>query len=949
MLLLIRRTRALGFRLAGGALCFLAALLVTQPVAGQATQAAIIGTVTDTSGAVLPGVTVTATGAGLAAPRDAVTNERGEYRLSALPQGVFTLSFDLPGFQPVKREGVRLPVGFTATIDQVLGLGSVEETITVSGQSPLVDVTNPSTSVDLSSEGLEILPTTRDGLKAFMAQVPGMRTNLDVGASSMTDTITIRAYGQSGAPWQMLEGIMFASSGGSGVQGAHVDFNAIESTRLQTVGSSAEMPRRGPFIDSVAKSGSNQFHGEAVAYGSSDSLEGSNLNDSLRAAGVRGVPKLHGMWDYSGAFGGRIIPNKLWFFVSGRAEGYDREILNAFREDGSPILVETDQAFHAEKLTWQVSQQNKVTLFYHGALDLQIRGASQFRPAESMEIHRGPVSMYKGEFQTVRGNSMVASIQYGNWYKHAYYFALPGYRGEGHKVSTVDTVTQFVTGDHLSDQRVEDYFRNHTKGSISFYGADFIRGSHQLKAGFDHLFGGYPHKQGSMPAGNYQLRFQNGVPAEIDTFNYPVRPYNDNHYLGVYLQDAWTFSPRLNLSLGARYAYDNAYAPAQCQEPGQFAAPKCYDKLQARIWHSVVPRAHFALDLMGNGKSVLKGGYGMFVNLREVNPEIVAANRNNRQTTRWRWRDLNGNRNYDPGEVNLDPNGPDFLSISGVTNAILNPNEPQPKSDEWSLTFERELRGNWGIRSTFVYARNYNLRGTEEYLRPFSMYNIAVTNPDPGADGAVGTSDDPNRTITYYEYPASVSGIDFAGTTLVGVPYDQKYTTVEVAGTRRMANQWQMNTSLSFTKTDNPFDDRQNLNPNTLINTDQEYWEYTAKASGGYVFPFDLVASVNFERRRGLPQSRQHQFGGGATIRTIVLNTDPLGTIRLPSTNLVDFRFAKRIRIRGSSTLEGRFDFFNVFNANFVTGRNLRSGSNYLVPNNIILPRILQVGATYNF
>jgi outer membrane receptor protein involved in Fe transport len=91
------------------------------------------------------------------------------------------------------------------------------------------------------------------------------------------------------------------------------------------------------------------------------------------------------------------------------------------------------------------------------------------------------------------------------------------------------------------------------------------------------------------------------------------------------------------------------------------------------------------------------------------------------------------------------------------------------------------------------------------------------------------------------------------------------------------------------------------------------------------------------------------QYTGGQTIRSIVLNTDPLGTIRLPSTNLVDFRFAKRIRIHGSGTLEGRFDFFNVFNANFVTGRNLRAGSTYLVPNAIILPRILQMGVTYNF
>ena len=920
------------------------------PAAGQATQASIIGVVSDTSSSILPGVTVVARGPALqVAQVEAITNENGEYRLS-LPPGTYTLTFELPGFQTVKREGLRLAVGFTATIDQAMGLGTVEETITVSGQSPLVDVTNPATSVDLSSESLELLPTTRDGLKAFMGQVPGMRTNLDVGASSMTDTIVIRAYGQQGAPWQMLEGIMFASSGGNGVQGAHVDFNAIESTRLQTVGSSAEMPRRGPFIDSVVKSGGNEFHGELVAYGSSDALEGDNVDAELAAAGVRNVPKLHGMWDYSGSGGGRIIRNKLWFFVSGRSEGYNREILNAFYPDGTPILIETDQAFHAEKLQWQVSKQNKVTLFYHGALDIQRRGASQFRPPESMEIHRGPVSMYKGEWQTVRGNSMVGSLQYGNWYKHAYYFALPGYNGEGHKVATIDDTTQFVTGDHLSDQRVEDYFRNHLKGSFSVFGSRFAGpGTHQIKTGFDYLFGGYPHKNGTRPAGNYQLHYQNTVPFSIDTFNYPVRPFNDNHYLGVFVQDAWAVSRRLNLNLGVRYAYDNAYAPPQCLAQTDFAPGACYDEIQMRLWNSIVPRIHFALDLTGDGKSVLKGGYGMFVNLREVNPEVVTANRNNRTTTSWVWHDNNNNRLFDPGEVDFDPNGNDFRSISGVTDAVPNPNEVQPKSDEWSLTFEREVKRTWGLRGTAVYARNYDLRRTEEIYRPYSSYNIAITNPDPGPDGRVGTNDDPGVTQTYWEYPLSLNGRQFAGTTLVDWPGNQTYKTFEVAATRRLSGGWQVNTSVSFTRADADFADRQALNPNSEINTSERFWENTAKVSGGYVLPFDIVASANFERRLGMPQSRQVQYTGGTTIRSIVLNTDPLGTIRLPSTNLVDFRFAKRLRIGGRHTLEGRFDFFNVFNANFVTARNLRAGSTYLVPSAIILPRILQLGATYNF
>ena len=298
---------------------------------GAGNPAGITGVVTDNSGAVLPGVTVTATSPALQVPSVmGVSDDRGEYRLSPLPIGVYTVLFELPGFQSVRREGVRLTVGFTARVDLQLNLGGLEETVTVSGASPLVDTTSTATSTELTREQLEVLPTSRDGFHAFMNQAPGVRTNLDVGSSGLGDTVVFKFYGQVGSPWQMVEGVVASAPTFLGAQGSHVDFNAIEGTRVQTVGSNAEMPRRGLLVDSVVKSGGNDFHGTLVAYGSGSGLESNNIDDGLEAAGIR-LARLHTVQDFAGTLGGRIIRNKLWFFGGYRYQRVDREILDAYR------------------------------------------------------------------------------------------------------------------------------------------------------------------------------------------------------------------------------------------------------------------------------------------------------------------------------------------------------------------------------------------------------------------------------------------------------------------------------------------------------------------------------------------------------------------------------------------------------------------------------------------
>jgi outer membrane receptor protein involved in Fe transport len=801
-----------------------------------------------------------------------------------------------------------------------------------------------------------------------MNQAPGVRTNLDVGSSGLGDTVVFRAYGQEGSPWQMLEGVLASAPTAAGTQGSHVDFNAIDGTRVQTVGSNAEMPRRGLLVDSVIKSGGNDFHGIGVLYGSGPKLEANNISPGLAATGIR-LAKLHTVQDFAGNMGGRIIRNKLWFFGGGRYQKVTRDILDAFDPDGTPIANVKKGNYYLGKASYQVTPNNSITGFYHLTNDYELRGASRFVPRESMLEKNNPVWMTKVEWQTVRGNSLVASIQYGRWdFNGVYDGVTPG------KVSTMDIGTQFVTGDLFfqganANGRRADEGRHHTKGVVSWYKRDLLGGNHDIKAGVDHLWSWFDDFNVGPEAGKlgYQLRFNNGVPFQLATINAPVRGPNHGNYVGVYGQDSWTLARRLTLNLGVRVEHDNAYAPAQCRDAAPFAAAQCWDAIQLVVFNSIAPRAHVAFDVTGDGKTVLKGGYGRFNQLRELQPDVTNINQNVLATTIWDWHDNNGNKLYEPGEVDLNPNGLDFRSISGTVLGVVNPNEKQPKMDEFSLTFERELLANTSVRVTGVYTRTINQHGLSEISRD-GQYTIPITNLDPGPDGRLGTGDDTGRTITYYEYPTSLGSAAFSKTMITNNPAaDANYKTFEIAATKRPFQGWQLGASYTTTWLDIPiacgisgsglgsgaplmwFPNRCLTNPNQAFNTAFNTREWQAKLSGAYNLPYGILASANYDMRSGAPQARQVLFTGGQTIKSIAVHVEPIGSIALPNTHELDVRAAKRVNVGRARTVELRFDVYNVLNKDTVTARNLLSGANYLRPSLILFPRILQVGATFTF
>src|SRR5437762_13356139 len=238
-------------------------------VAAQGQEAVILGRVTDESGAVLPGVTVTASSPALQVGQVSdTTNARGEYRLTALPIGTYTVDYALPGFQSIRRADVRLTAGFTAQIDEVLKLGAVAETITVSGAAPVIDTRSTSGRTQLTRETLDVIPTARAGVESAMVQAPGVRTNIDFGNLNVNPEF--RAFGRSNDSWSRIEGVPTTSPKSAlNASGTRYDYGALEETIVQTVGNEAESPTQGIQINAIVKSGSNEFHGSGFWAGGS--------------------------------------------------------------------------------------------------------------------------------------------------------------------------------------------------------------------------------------------------------------------------------------------------------------------------------------------------------------------------------------------------------------------------------------------------------------------------------------------------------------------------------------------------------------------------------------------------------------------------------------------------------------------------------------------------------
>jgi hypothetical protein len=943
-----------------------ACLAIAVPAAAQRiSSSSISGTVTDESAAVMPGVTVTATSTALQVPQlVTVTDSTGFYRFADLPAGVYAIRYELSGFQSLRRDDLQLSVGFAARVDVSLKVGALEETVTVAGASPIVDVTSTrggqTLSADLVNKEIPITHTYAD----IVRMTPGMRvsTTPNIGVLGNAALTSFSAYGQSGQDQVMIDGVESPSN-------TFPDFSSTQEIDVKTFGNSADVASPGVVFNIVMKSGGNEFHGRESEQFMNHSFQSNNLDDQLRAQGLGTGDAIRYYNDINGELGGRIVRDKLWFFGAIRDRRNQRSVsgfaLNAGPDgqlgtgDEPPFLPIASTTNSTIKLSYQPGKAYQVVGFYtyENTVDegvLGTKGAARFVPYEaSSTLYYNPRN-WKVEFRATPGAHFLYNAQFGRSVYLADYRDKPGFESV---TARWDRETTFFTGGSITQngnyaETNRPRNRWQSTGSASFLPESFLGGHHLFKVGYRVWLQDTETREPNHAAGNYQLTYDvvNGLhhqPVEIQLFNFPVTPVNKMNTYSLYVTDSWQIGKRLTFNLGTRWDRSHAFLPEQTKEQGQFGGGGSFPELDVNSWNRWAPRGAFALDVTGNGKTVVKGTYGWYNHdLPEAFAEIY--NPNNAVVTTYRWHDLNGNSDYDAGEVNLDTNGLDFISITGAANNIINKDLRQPHTHEITTSLERELMPNMSARVLYVYRHAVDDYQDVNILRPYDVFTNQIVRVDPGPDGVTGNADDAGN-VTVYDYPTAYRGSAFVGNKRTNRPSDREdhYQTVEVTLNKRSAARWSVLTSVLATKnhrwlTGIPQSPNDNYFP---IDTT---WAWGYKASGSYRLPYDVQFGALLDLQNGAYGQRTYAFRSIPQSSTVTLRLEPYGAEQGPLRSLVNFRASKIFKF-GTKNVQIDADALNAFNSNTAWIKTYVSGPNYGYVTQIVSPRVLRLGISYEF
>jgi hypothetical protein len=905
-------------------------LAAATPAFGQRTTGEIIGTVTDESGAVLPGVTVTLRGAGVGGAPTVVTTETGAYRFPALPPGSYDVEYSLQGFGTLRNEAIPVGVGSTVELKATLKVSTLSETVTVTGESPVVNLASSQVSTNYNREWVVNAPLRRFSFFDLVNSAPGVSATSNLGSSTSATSLG----GTTNDNVYQIDGTdLSAPTGGTAWPWPNTD--AIQEIEVLQLGASAEYGNvMGAVFNVVTRQGSNAFHGDGSYYFQNQSLTARNTSAAVDA----GLPYHRAKWvDTTWQLSGPFIKDKFWFFGSFQ---YQQDHDSQPGTDANfPALSDSKRVFY--KFTYNISTNHRLMHGYHDDYWSFPSVPTAFTAPSTIGLGHGdnptPNLVYTG---VLSGKTFVEARLAGYYGKDS---TDPQEAGEPRVLTRFNNLDNGQITGGISSWSDAKTWRTGASGKISHFADRFLGGSHDLKLGVQYNGGG----RDAVTGPNDYIYITGGK----QSYGYSRLPWHSGGLIrttGAYADDTYRVGSRATLNLGLRYDHSKAmYQSFPVLDPlgnptGQFSVSND----DVYHWNVVSPRVGINYKVNESGKTIVKAHYGRYyrgVLLNDFTAAVPSV------TPRYEFDiDARGNRS-------------NFTVVSSNANLRIDSGYKDPYTDQFIAQIEQELTSELGLQVNYVHKQGYDYPGWQDVVGQYTQ----VPYVDSRGTDASG------QTISVYKLLTPSAQSVFLMTN-PGSMYS-RYNGVAISANKRLSHNWQGTFSIVLSKSEGR-EPSSTLGPssgqsgtsgsfgrfpngiNDFVNTDGLLLAdrpVVAKAQVVYNLPWGLTVSGNLQHQTGRLWARQIRVSGLGFPTSPTVYMEPLnGNRRVPNSDFIDSRVQKSFRLTPQGLKVDLFlDALNLTNADAYenVGSRLGTSSAFGQARNFTFPRRLMFGARFVF